>query len=60
MYNAVSEPVAATRNALAERQQGVREIAPLLYNRMVENMMGEIERHRRKRSRRRRQRATVR
>ena len=38
LYNAVSAPVAATRDALAERLQGVRETASLLYNRMVENM----------------------
>ena len=38
LYNAVSAPVAATRDALAERLQSVRETASLLYNRMVENM----------------------
>ena len=38
LYNAVSVPVAATRDALAERLQGVRETAFLLYNRMMENM----------------------
>ena len=38
LENAVSAPVAATRDALAERQQSVRETASLLYNRMVENM----------------------
>ena len=38
LYNAVSAPVAATRDALTERLQSVRETAPLLYNRMVENM----------------------
>ena len=38
LYNAVSAPVAATRGALPERLQGVRETASLLYNRMVENM----------------------
>ena len=37
-YNAVSAPVAATRDALAERLQSVHETASLLYNRMVENM----------------------
>ena len=39
LENAVSAPVAATRDALAERQQSVRETASLLYNRMVENMV---------------------
>ena len=38
LYNAVSVPVAATQDALAERLQGVRETASLLYNRMMENM----------------------
>ena len=38
LYNAVSAPVAATRDALAERLQSVRETASLFYNRMVENM----------------------
>ena len=38
LYNAVSAPVTATRDALAERLQGVRETASLLYNRMLENM----------------------
>ena len=38
LYNAVSAPVAATRDALAERLQSVREPASLLYNSMVENM----------------------
>ena len=38
LYNAVSAPVAATRNALAERLQSVRETASLLYNRMMENI----------------------
>ena len=38
LYNAVSTPVAATRDALAERLQSIRETASLLYNRMVENM----------------------
>ena len=38
LYNAVSAPVTATRDALAERLQGVRETASLLYNRMMENM----------------------
>ena len=30
--------MAATRDALAERLQGIRETASLLYNRMIENM----------------------
>ena len=30
--------MAATRDALAERLQGIRETASLLYNRMMENM----------------------
>ena len=38
LYNAVSAPVAATRDALAERLQSIRETASLLNNRMVENM----------------------
>ena len=38
LYNAVSAPLAATRGALMERLQGVRETASLLYNRMMENM----------------------
>ena len=38
LYNAVSAPVSATRDALTERLQGVRETASLLYNRMMENM----------------------
>ena len=38
LYNAVSAPVAAKRDALAERLQSVRETASLLYNRMMENM----------------------
>ena len=38
LYNAVSTPVAATRDALAERLQGIRETASLLYNRMMENI----------------------
>ena len=44
LENAVSAPVAATRDALAERQQSVRETASLLYNRMVENMGYGLER----------------
>ena len=38
LYNAVSAPVAATQDALAERLQSVCETASLLYNRMVEDM----------------------
>ena len=36
--NAVSAPVGATRDGLAERAQSVRETASLLYNRMMGNM----------------------
>ena len=43
LYNAVSAPVTATRDALAERLQSVCETAFLLYNRMVENMGFEQE-----------------
>ena len=38
LYNAVTEHVAATRDALAERLHSVRETASLLYNRMMDNM----------------------
>ena len=38
LYNAVSAPVAATRDALVERLQSVRENASLLYNKMMQNM----------------------
>ena len=38
LHNAVSAPVAATRDALAERLQSVRETVSLLYNRMMENI----------------------
>ena len=38
LYNAVSVPVAATRGALAERLQRVRDITSLLYKRVMENM----------------------
>ena len=38
LYNAVSAPIAVTRDALAERLQSVRDTTSLLYNRMVENM----------------------
>ena len=45
LYNAVSAPVTATRDALAERLQSVRETTSLLYNRMMENMgYGQQER----------------
>ena len=38
LYNAVSAPVTATRDELAERLQSVRDTASLLYNRMMENI----------------------
>ena len=38
LFNAVSAPVTATRDALAERLESVRETASLFYNRMVENI----------------------
>ena len=38
LYEAVSALAAATRDALAERLQGVRDTASLLYNRMMKNM----------------------
>ena len=38
LYNAASAPVTATRDALTERLQSIRETASLLYNTMVENM----------------------
>ena len=38
LYSAVSTPVAATRDAFAERLQSVRETTSLLYNRMTEDM----------------------
>ena len=37
LYNAVPAPVPGTRDALAERLQGVRGTPSLLYNRMMEN-----------------------
>ena len=40
LYNVVSAPVAATRDALTERLQSIRNTASLLYNRMMENMVG--------------------
>ena len=45
LYNAVSTPVGATRDALTERLQSVRDITSLLYNMMMENMgYGQQER----------------
>ena len=44
LYNAVSAPVAATQDALAERLQSVRKTTSLLYNRMMENVGYEQER----------------
>ena len=38
LYNAVSAPVAATRDAIAERLQSVRDTTSLLYNRIMENV----------------------
>ena len=38
LHNAVSAPVTAIRDALAERLQSVRDITSLLHNRMKENM----------------------
>ena len=38
LYNAVSAPVAATRDALAERLQSVSDTTFLLYKKMMENM----------------------
>ena len=38
LYNAVSAPVAATRDALTEILQSVRDTASLLYNRMMNNI----------------------
>ena len=52
LYNAVSAPVAATRNGLSEIMQSLHETASLLYNRMMGEYRvrtREIERHRRKR-----------
>ena len=45
LYNAVSAPVTATRDALTERLQRVCGITFLLYNKMMENMgYGQQER----------------
>ena len=64
LYNAVSAPLAATRDARAERLQSMRETASLLYNRMMENMEYERERlkvvEKRSKRRRKRRRATAR
>ena len=38
LYNTVSAPMTATKDAFAERLQRVRETTSLLYNRMMENM----------------------
>ena len=45
LYNVVSAPVTATRDAPAERLHSVRDTTSLLYNRMMENMgYGQQER----------------
>ena len=45
LYNAVSAPVTATRDALAERLQRVCDVTSLLYNKMMENIgYGQQER----------------
>ena len=38
LYNAISAPLAATRDALAERLQSVRETASLLNNKIMDNI----------------------
>ena len=38
LYNAVSAPMTATRDALAERLQSLHKTTSLLYNRMMQNM----------------------
>ena len=38
LYNAVSAPVTATPDALAERLHNVRKTASLLYNKMMDNI----------------------
>ena len=43
LYNAVSAPVAATRDALASRLESVRETASLLYNRMMDNIQNKLK-----------------
>ena len=37
-YNAVSAPLAATRDALAEKLESICETAGLLYTKMMDNM----------------------
>ena len=44
LYNTISAPVAATRNALAERLQSVHETASLLKNRMMDKISNGRER----------------
>ena len=44
LCNGVSAPVVATRDALTERLQSVRDTASLLYNWMMENMGNGQER----------------
>ena len=44
LHKAVSAPAAATRDALAERPQSVREAISLLYNRMMNNVEDGQER----------------
>ena len=43
LYNAVSAPVAATLDALAERLQSVRETASLLYNKIMGYAQGRLK-----------------
>ena len=38
LYSAILAPVAATRDALSERLQNVRDTASLLYNRTLNNI----------------------
>ena len=38
LYSALSAPVAASRDALAERLQSIRDTTSLLYNRMMSNI----------------------
>ena len=38
LYSAILAPVAATRDALSERLQNVRDTASLLYNRTMNNI----------------------
>ena len=49
-YNAVSALVTATRNALAEKLQSVRETASLLYGTEYGMWTGQTERHRAKKA----------